>query len=227
MKKVIVISGGTDGLGKEITSILSPKNNVIVLSPTEEKLKVVSKQLGCDYEICDISEWKDVKKAIDLVIKKYKKIDCVINCAAVWIQDELDTNDPAYIKRAMEVNLTGQILLTRAVIPQMKKQKEGLFIFINSQAGFYHKAERTVYNAAKWGLTGFIKSLQAELAKYGIGVTGIYPGKMNTKMFEKMGIQKDMSDALDPKYVAKVIEFILEQPNKVIFPEVGIKNINN
>lgn len=225
--KVIVVSGGTDGLGREIVSVLSPNNSVIILSPTEEKLIVVSKKLNCDYEKCDISEWKDIKKSIASISKKFKRIDCVINCAAVWIQDELDTNDPAHIKRAIEVNLTGQILLTRAVIPQMKKQKGGLLIFINSQGGFYHKAERTVYNASKWGLTGFTKSLQAELAKYRIGVTGIYPGKMNTKMFEKMGIQKDMSDSLDPVYIAKTIEFILQQSKNVIFPEIGIKNIIN
>lgn len=223
--KVIVITGGTDGLGKEIASVLSPNNSVIILSPTVEKLKNASKEINSDYENCDISKWGDIKRSVASIINKYKRIDCVISCAAIWIQDELDTNDPIRIKRTIEVNLTGQILLTKAFIPQMKKQKEGLFIFINSQAGLYHKAERSVYNASKWGLTGFTKSLQAELAKYGIGVTGIYPGKMNTKMFEKMGIQKDMSDSLDPVYVAKIIEFVLEQPNNVVFPEIGIKNI--
>lgn len=105
------------------------------------------------------------------------------------------------------MNNLGVVLASKAVIPQMKKQKSGLIVNINSQGGFYAKAERAVYSAAKWGMTGFTKSLQSELAKYGIAVTGIYPGKMNTKMFEKMGIQKDMADALDTKEVAKVIIF--------------------
>lgn len=227
MKKVIIISGGTDGLGKTIASVLSPKNTVVILSPTEEKLKSVSKEINCNYQVCDITKWDDDKKAIASVVKKYKRIDCLINNAAVWIQGELDDHDPQYLKKVIDVDLTGQILLTKSVIPQMKKQKSGLIIFINSQGGFYTKAERSVYTAAKWGLNGFTKSIQAELAKYGIGVTGIYPGKMNTKMFEKMGIQKDMGDALDPKYIARTIEFVLDQPSDVIFPEVGIKNIIN
>ena len=69
--------------------------------------------------------------------------------------------------------------------------------------------------------------MQRELAKYGISVTGIYPGKLNTKMFEKMGIEKDMSDALAPREVARIVKFLLETDSKVIFPEIGIKSLNN
>ena len=109
----------------------------------------------------------------------------------------------------------------------MKKQKRGLIVNIISQGGLYAKPERAVYSAAKWGVTGFTKSLQGELAKYGISVTGIYPGKLNTKMFEKMGIEKDMSDALAPREVARIVKFLLETDSKVIFPEIGIKSLNN
>jgi len=107
----------------------------------------------------------------------------------------------------------------------MKKQKEGTIMNISSQAGLYAKGERAVYNATKWGVTGFTKSLEIELQKYKIRVIGIYPGKLNTKMFEKMGIKKDLSDALDPEEIAKTIEFITTLKQSTLIPEIGFRYI--
>ncbi len=227
MKKVVLISGGSDGLGRNIAEYLSKDYQVVILSPNEGKIKKVANEVGADYVVADVSDYKALEKAVKEVFSKYKRIDCLINSAGLWIQGELDENNAEDIKRLIEVNNLGVVLFSKAVIPQMKKQKSGLIININSQGGFYAKPERSVYSAAKWGVTGFTKSLQVELAKYGILVTGIYPGKMNTKMFEKMGIQKDMSDALDPREVARVVKFLLETDANVNFPEIGIKNLNN
>jgi NADP-dependent 3-hydroxy acid dehydrogenase YdfG len=227
MKKTVIITGGSDGLGYAIAKKLSPDNTVIILSPTEEKLKKAAQELKCDYEVCDISNNTQVETTISKIILKYKKLDCVVNNAALWIQGELDQNDPDYIKKVIDTNLTGVLFVTKAVVPQMKAQKEGLIININSQAGITSKAERSVYHAAKWGLTGLTKSLQAELTKYGIRVTGIYPGKLSTHMFIKMGIQKEMNDALDTEEVARTVEFILNSKPTTFFPEIGIKVINN
>lgn len=117
--------------------------------------------------------------------------------------------------------------MSKAVIPIMKKNQDGIIININSQAGINHKAERVVYNASKWGVTGFSKSLQDEVAKYGIRVTDIMPGMLKTDMFNKMNIKKNMKNGLDTKEVARLVEFIIETPKDVMIPEVGIKNINN
>lgn len=67
-------------------------------------------------------------------------------------------------------------------------------------------------------------SIEPELKKYGIRVTGLYPGNMKTKMFEKMGIEKPMEDAIDPMEVAKTIEFMLSLDQTTVFPEIGIKH---
>ena len=109
----------------------------------------------------------------------------------------------------------------------MKANKDGLIININSQAGINHKAERVVYNASKWGVTGFSKSLQDEVAKYGIRVTDVMPGMMKTEMFSRMNIEKNMVNGLDTKEVARLIQFIIDTPSDVMIPEIGIKNINN
>lgn len=226
-KKVVVISGGSDGLGKEIARILVDEYQVIIISPSQKKLEQTATGLGCDSIVCDVSDYTQCQKTVETIISKYGAINTLINNAGVWIEGELDENEADAIKKVMEINCLGTIFLSKAVLPIMKKQKEGRIINIVSQAGLYGKALRTVYTAAKWGITGFTKSLQPELSKYGIGVTGFYPGKMKTALFEKVGYKKDMTDALDPSEAAKAIKLILTFETTTIFPEIGIKHIDN
>lgn len=225
--KTIVITGGSDGLGKTLTETLSKDNNVIILATSEEKMRLVAKENNCSYKVCDVSKYEMVEKAISEIIEEYNKIDVLINNAGLWIQEELDINDSDRIRKVIEVNLLGTINSSKVVIPSMKENKGGLIININSQAGINHKAERTVYNASKWGVTGFSKSLQDEVAKYGIRVTDVMSGMMKTDMFNKMNIEKNMENGLDTKEVARLIKFIIDTPSDVMIPEVGIKNINN
>ena len=227
MKKTIVITGGSDGLGKTLTETFSKENNVIIIATNEEKMNLVAKENNCSYKVCDVSNYEIVEKTINEIVKECNKIDVLINNAGLWIQEELDTNDSDRIKSVIEVNLLGTINVSKAVIPSMKENRDGLIININSQAGINHKAERVVYNASKWGVTGFSKSLQDEVAKYGIRVTDVMPGMMKTEMFSKMNIEKNMANGLDTKEVARLIQFIIDTPSDVMIPEVGIKNINN
>ena len=227
MSKVIVITGGSDGLGKTLTEDLVKDNKVIILATNEEKLKEVANINNCDYFVCDIRDYAKVEETINYIIVKYNKIDVLINNAGLWIQEELEENDASRIKEVMDVNLLGTINLSKAVIPNMKENKDGLIININSQAGINYKEERVVYNASKWGVTGFCKSLQPELAKYGIRVSNVMPGMMKTDMFKKMNIEKNMANGIDTKEVARLIRFIIDTPKDVMIPEVGIKNINN
>ena len=226
MNKVVLISGGSDGLGKTIAENLARDCKVIILSPSEEKLKKVASEIGVDFSVADVSDFEKLDAEVKKIIAKYGRIDCLINNAGLWIEGDLDQNEPNLIKKVLEVNLLGVIFLTKAVIAQMKKQGEGLIVNVSSQAGLYGKAERGPDSATKWGVTGFTKSMQPELAKYGISVTGVYPAKMNTKMFEKAGFQKDLNDAIEPEEVSRVIRFLLETNKNVNFPEIGIKSLS-
>ena len=215
--KNIIITGGSDGLGKTLAENLSKDYKVTILATNEEKLKNVADETGCDYYVCDVTDYNSV----ETVINKIGQIDVLINCAGLWIQEELDENDVNRIESVVKVNLLGVMNCSKAVIPEMKKNGDGLIININSQAGINHKAERVVYNATKWGVTGFTKSLQDEVAKYGIRVTDVMPGMMKTDMFKKLNIEKNMANGVDTREVARLIRFIIETPADVMIPEVG------
>ena len=150
MRKVILISGGSDGLGKSIAGYLANDCQVVILSPTESKLKKAAREIGVDFVVADVRNYKSLEKAVERVILKYNRVDCLVNNAGLWIQGELDDNKAEDIKDVIEVNNLGVVLFSKAVIPQMKKQKRGLIVNIISQGGLYAKPERAVYSAAKW-----------------------------------------------------------------------------
>lgn len=227
MKQVIVISGGSEGLGYEIAKLLTSSHEVVIFATKQEKLAKAAKELGCVAEVCDVSDAQAVEKTVQRVIEKFGRIDTLINNAGTWIEGKLEENNPADIKRLLEVNTLGTIFLTRAILPHMKRQKQGTIMNIISQAGFYGKEERSVYNASKFAVTGFTKSLEMEVKNDGIRVMGLYPGFMRTKIFEKVGSVKDMAKAIDPSEVAKAVKFMVESDPTTTFPEVGVKCIDN
>jgi short-subunit dehydrogenase len=219
--KTILITGGSDGLGKAIASRLTVNNKVIILSPHEDKLRQAAEELGCEYKVCDVRDYAQIEKTV----QEIGTIDCLVNNAGLWIEGPLDENNPQQIHEVLEVNTLGTINMTKAVTPTMKQQKSGRIINVISQAGLHAKPERSIYTASKWAITGFTKSIQAELAPFGVGVTGLYPGKLRTDLFSKAGVEKNMDDALDTDEVAKAVEFILGLESTTLLPEVGIKNL--
>ncbi|MEI6477549.1 MAG: SDR family NAD(P)-dependent oxidoreductase [bacterium] len=225
MGNVILISGGSDGLGREIARILAPDCQVVVFSTKEDKLRTLSEETGCAYQVGDVTAWDDVERICQWTIATYGRIDCLINNAGVWLEGPLDENTPAEISRVMNVNATGTMLLTRAALPQLKVQGAGTIINVISQAGITSQADRSVYYASKWAITGFTKCLQAELGPQNIKVTAVYPGSMLTSFFDKAGNPRDMSKALDPVAVAKAIVSVVRLEGDATIPEIGIKYV--
>lgn len=223
---MVVIAGGSDGLGKAIARRLAAEYRVVILSPSEEKLKAAAEEIGCSYRVCDVGDYGQCAAAVKRIIEDHGRIDFLINSAGVWIEGELADNNPAMIERTIRVNTLGTIFMTRAVVGQMKERKSGVVVNIISRAGLYAKPLRSIYNASKWAVTGFTKCLEEELADYGIKVVGVYPGMMKTNLFAKAGATKDMSKALDPDKVARVVEFVVETEGKTEILGVELKNID-
>lgn len=228
MKKIILISGGSSGLGKAIAKELAADHEVFIFGHRLDELKSAAESIGCNYELADITDYQAIERLVNKVVAQKERVDCLINNAGIYLRGELKDNKPEDIRQTMEVNAVGAMFCSRAVIPQMKNQKRGLIINVVSQDGLYAKPERSVYTASKWAMTGLTKCLQTDLAKYGIRVTGLYPGRMKTNLFKAAGIkEEDFSDALSPAEAAKAVRFIIEAGDRVVIPEIGIKHLDN
>ena len=164
MSKVIVITGGSEGLGKAIAKRLIKDNKIIIISNNEEKLKKTATEIQCDYVVCDVTNYKQIENAIDTILKKYINIDILINNAGVWLEGDLTENTFEKISNCIDVNTKGPIYMTKAVLPNMYKNKSGLIINVCSQASFDNDDYSVVYNASKWAMRGFNRSIQRDIS---------------------------------------------------------------
>lgn len=226
--KNIVITGGNDGLGKSIVEILHNEANVISISRSEDKTRMLSEEMPdvrC-YK-CDITNAQEVESTINKIVEEQGNIDVLINNAGVWLAGDLTENSYEQISNCIDVNTKGTIFMTKAVLQNMYEQGKGLVINVCSQASFDNDDYSVVYNASKWALRGFNRSIQKPASKKGVKVTGFYPGFMQTNLFKKAGNDYDTSTGLETEKVAKAIKFIVDCDDDVIIPEFGIKDIEN
>ena len=186
-----------------------------------------AEEINCKYYVCDVTDYKQVNNTINNIIEKNNKIDVLINNAGIWLAGDLTETDYEKISNCIDVNTKGPIYMTKAILPSMYENKEGLIINVCSQASFDSDDFSTVYNASKWAMRGFNRSIQKDVSKKGIKVTGFYPGFMQTDIFKKAGNDYDTSTGLEVEKVAKAIEFIVNCDDDVIIPEFGIKDIEN
>ena len=228
MSKVIVITGGSDGLGKAIAESLNKDNKIIILSNNEEKLNKVAEKLNCDYELCDVTSNQDVERSIKNIIDKHSKIDILINNAGVWLAGDPTENSYEEINNCIDVNTKGPIYMTKAVLPYMYEKEQGMILNVCSESSFQLDDFSSVYNATKWAMRGFNLSMQPPLSKKNIKLIGFYPGFMQTDLFKKADNDYDTSTGLEVDKVASTVKYIVDLADSdIIIPEIRIKDIEN
>lgn len=220
--RTIVVTGGSHGLGRAIAAHYANKDRVIILSSSDERLAVTAKEIGCEYEVCDVRNWRSIETAIKNVLNKHERVDVLINNAGIYSSGKVDDVDPQEASDVFMVNALGPLLMTKAVIPAMKQQKCGEIININSQAGLVGNSERTVYYGSKWALTGITKCLQLELAPFGIKVSGIYPGALEMSL-KTGGPLVSRASSVSYTDVIDAIEYILSRAPNSHVPEIGLR----
>jgi short-subunit dehydrogenase len=222
--KTIIITGGSDGLGKTLAEKLAPENKVIILARNEAAMRKMAQQTGCGYYVCDVRDAKQVTDAFEKISKEHLKIDALINNAGIIVNGELVDISNETIENVITTNTLGTIYAAKAALTRMKEQKEGLILNVVSTAGITAKATRSIYNASKWAITGFTKALQDEAYQYNVRVTGFYPGTIRTELFAKAGLPLN-GKALTVEQAVEAIEFVLSCGDEVLIPEIGMKRI--
>jgi len=222
--KTIVITGGSDGLGKALAETFAPENNVIILARNEAALHKIALEADCSYYVCDVRDAAQVADVFARISNDHGKIDVLINNAGVIVNAELVDIPDKTIENVITTNTLGTIYAAKAALTRMKQQREGLILNVVSTAGLTARATRSIYNASKWAITGFTKALQEEAAEYNVRVTGFYPGTIRTNLFAKAGLPLN-GKALTTEQAVKAIEFVLACDDETLIPEIGIKHV--
>jgi NAD(P)-dependent dehydrogenase (short-subunit alcohol dehydrogenase family) len=189
--KVCLITGGTSGLGKAISlGFAGAGAKVIAGSTTAGKVDAMRKELGAGNDAIqiDVADEKSVVAAMDHVVKKFGRLDAVVNAAGViQRKPSLDVSVEEF-ERIVRINLTGSFIVGREAARRMKDQssdsrgQRGSIVFIASLNSYISLSEVLAYASSKSGVLGLIRGLANEWARFGIRVNGIAPGLFPTDL---------------------------------------------
>ena len=220
MKDLVVITGGTRGLGWELVKKFSHKYEVLVIARTRrEELQNVR------YEYGDISDEKFIKAVYQKYAKDYQ-IKYLINNAAVGRFGAPDKNNLEMIHQVFDAGLIGMILNTTYALPLLDENGSKI-VNILSTAALKGNVNESLYCAAKWGARGFTESLKATYKGTKIKVVSVCPGGMNTDFWAKNRdyVSEEKSQKwMDPAKVAKVIYDAVTNPDLAI-SEIVIERV--
>jgi 3-oxoacyl-[acyl-carrier protein] reductase len=190
-QKIALVTGGGRGIGRETAILMAKMNfNVAICSRTQGDIDTVikyTKRLGGKEVMgrkCDVSRSNEVKALVGEVLKKYGRIDFLINNAGItYVKKLVDTTEEEW-DRTLDINLKGSFLFCKVIVPYMVMNNYGVIINVSSGAGKVGFENISAYCASKFGMMGLTESLAWEVANSNIRVMTICPGEVATRMQE-------------------------------------------
>lgn len=179
-KEVVLVTGASSGIGKAIAEYLHSKG-FVVYGTTRDVSKY--RDFGPFKLIrLDVNKGEQVREAVKAVIDKEGRLDILVNNAGVGITGPIEETPYEEILKAFETNFHGPIRMIKEVLPQMRKQGNGLIINITSIAGYMGLPFRGVYSASKGALELLTEALRMETQSFGIRITNLAPGDFATNI---------------------------------------------
>ena len=232
MKKLVVITGASSGIGEAIARRLSNAGHpLLLLARRMERLEA----LGLPNTFCekvDVTDKASFEAAIAKAGAQFGPTDCIVNNAGVMLLSELDVQDPAEWKAMFDVNVIGLMNGMQAVLAPMKARKTGTIINIGSIAGRKTFPNHAAYCGTKFAVHAISENVREEVADSNVRVTVIAPGAVETELLSHTtssdiidGYEEwkgTMDGALVPDDIARSVEFVYQQPQGVCVREIVV-----
>jgi len=223
----VVITGATSGIGRETAlEFVRAGARVVVAGRREDRLRELVVEIesrgGQAMAVrTDVADGSQVESLIEKTIEGFGRIDTLVNNAGVGMAAKFSDQSLEDFKRVMDVNFWGAVYACKAAVPQMKKQGGGVIINVSSIFGKRGMPFETAYCASKFALAGFSESLRVELMSEGIDVSAIFPGAVETEIFEAAANQTGMEipNAI-PKFPAREMAKVIVRDARFPQPEV-------
>ena len=234
-RKVVLITGGTRGIGKSVAERFAKEGYNLVLNYVSENTDIESiKDNFKEYEIdvilvkADVSKFDECENLVKEAISKFGKIDVLVNNAGITKDGLIAMMKEEAFDRVIDINLKGTFNMTRNVVPYMMKKRCGNIVNISSVVGVVGNAGQSNYAASKAGIIGFTKSLAKELSARNIRVNAVAPGFIDTdmtsvltdKVKENIYAQIPLKRMGAAKEVANVVYFLSNDESSYITGQV-------
>ena len=238
MSKVVLVTGGSSGIGKAIGEWLLQKGfKVYGTSRNPESYRDSKIPLLA----LDVVDQKSITACVETLLKKENRIDVLVNNAGAGITGPIEEIPEKEMKRNFDTNFFGPINVIKAVLPAMRQQQSGLIINITSIAGYMGLPYRGIYSASKGALELITEAFRMEIKEFGVEMTTVAPGDFSTNIasgryhvpvLENSPYKQPYGNTLklmdehvdsgdDPMLMAKAIYKIINTPNPKVHYKVG------
>jgi short-subunit dehydrogenase len=218
-----LVTGAYGGIGRAIAIALRDAGcQVVVTGRDQARLEEVAQAVGARAVVADLARPADM----DSLITATGDVDIVVANAAVPASGDLEDWTQEQIDRAIEVNLTSPIALTRALLPGMRSRGRGHFVYISSLSGKVGARGTSLYSATKFGLRGFASGLRCDLHGSGVGASVVFPGFVSDAgMFAETGAKLPfgVSTVTPEKVAAGVVKVISRNRPELDVAPLGLK----
>ena len=222
MNKIALITGGTRGIGKQIALTFAKEGQNIALNyrTENEALKNTKKEIEANNVKCfavqgDVTNFKDCEQFVKQIVEEFGNIDVLVNNAGITRDTLLMRMKEEDFKQVIDTNLIGTFNVTKNVIGNMIKAKNGRIINISSVVGISGNAGQTNYSASKAGIIGFTKSLAKEVASRNITVNAVAPGFIQTAMTDVLS--DDIKEQMKSQIPLGAFGSVQDIANAVVF----------
>jgi len=219
-RKKYLITGTSKGIGKSIALKLLKFDYEIIGISRSHSIK------SPNYKpfFQDLSDLKGLSNILKIIKKDHSDISGIVSNAGEGIFDKLENLSEDSIMKYFNLNLLSHIILAKSMLPDLKKKKDGIFIFIGSEASKIGGTKGTLYSAAKHGLLGFFKSFKLEANKASVRVTIINPGMVRTGFFNNLDFEpgKSKENAIEACDIAELVYFLSQSSKFINFSDINI-----
>jgi short-subunit dehydrogenase len=190
----VLITGASSGIGRETAMEFARKRAQLILAARRmDALRQVRKQINTVFPgvpdplivSCDVTDFKDVMRLVELSARRFKGIDVLVNNAGVGVYGDIGLTALSDFRAVMDVNFFGAVRCILEVLPYMKKAGRGLIVNVASVAAIHGVPFLGAYGASKAALVALSQSLRAELSGSGVSLMIVYPGYTQTEFFRK------------------------------------------
>ena len=193
--KVVIVTGGTDGIGKALVEeLLKSGAKVATCGRDNDKLYRLQSEYPSYHlhtMVADVSNENDCRRFIETTIKFFGGVDILINNAGISMRALLKDAGIDVIRKVMEINFFGTVYCTKYALDSIMERK-GTIVGVSSIAGFRGLPGRTGYNASKFAMQGFLEALRTELLDSGVNVMWVCPG-FTASNIRNVSLNKDGS----------------------------------
>jgi NAD(P)-dependent dehydrogenase (short-subunit alcohol dehydrogenase family) len=228
---VAIVTGASSGIGRETARRLAAKGVHVVASARRgESLEALSSEIhsgggGCTPVVADLSAREEVRSLIARTLAEHGKIDILVCNAGEYIRGRLQEVPLEAIERSMAVNFYGVVALITEALPQMLKRRSGHIVAVSSVDGKKGLRSDGPYVAAKSALTGYMDVLRQDLRGTGIGVSTLFPGRVDTPMIGHLAVPRVSAKISAARVARGVIRAIELNRAELTIPLVSSKAI--